>query len=335
MRSSPDPCFITDEWAVVASRGDTTTRQDLTQKEREMANSSGEIHELRVGVIGLGHMGAVFAENLLADNRAVTVLDRDMERARALVGKGAIIANTVADLKACSIVLTSLPDDAAVASVTETVLPVLEPGAVHVSTSTISAGLARRLAQDHHARGQRYIALPVLGNPDLAHHRGIYLLAGGDPEDVGRVRPVIERLGEKLFFISSDPGQANIMKLAANVMTAVTLQSMGEVLALLRKTGIDPRIGYEVLTGSLFDGKVHKSYGGKILDHHYSPAGLTVPLAAKDLRLALAEAEQVRVAMPVTAITRDRLVAVEAYGWSDLDWSALGKLAASEAGLDE
>jgi hypothetical protein len=66
-------------------------------------------------------------------------------------------------------------------------------------------------------------------------------------------------------------GAANLMKVAANALTALTLQSMGEVLALLRKGGVDARAAFEVLTGSLFDGKVHKTYGGKIVESHYSP----------------------------------------------------------------
>jgi 3-hydroxyisobutyrate dehydrogenase-like beta-hydroxyacid dehydrogenase len=80
---------------------------------------------------------------------------------------------------------------------------------------------------------------------------------------------------------------------------------------------------------------VHKTYGGKIVERHYTPPGMTVPLAAKDLRLLLAEAERTTVPMPLASLVHDRLVAVEARGWSDLDWSALGRLAAFEAGVGE
>jgi len=300
-----------------------------------MSKSNSEQQKAHVGVIGLGHMGDAFAENLLADGHAVTVFDRKPDRMRLLADKGAAVASGIAEIGACEIVLTSLPDDDAVLSVTEALIPVLTQGAVHVSTSTISAKLARDLAAQHREQGQGYVALPVLGNPDLAHQRGIYLIAGGTPDDVARVRPVVEALGQRLFVVGDDPGLANIMKLAGNVLTAATLQSMGEVLTLLQQAGISKQIGYDVLTGSLFDGKVHKNYGGKIVHGKYSPAGLTVPLAAKDLRLALAEAELVHVPMPVAAIVRDRLIAAEARGWGELDWSALGKLAEAEAGVNE
>ena len=130
------------------------------------------------------------------------------------------------------------------------------------------------------------MAAPVLGNPDLAQTRRLFVLASGDPNTVERVRPLLERLGQRLFVIGDDAGAANVMKLAGNALTASTLQSMGEVLALLRKAGIDPHLAFDVLTGSLFDGQVHKTYGGKIVDQRYDPPGMTAPLAMKDLRLA-------------------------------------------------
>ena len=77
---------------------------------------------------------------------------------------------------------------------------------------------------------------------------------------------------------------------------------MGEVLALMRKGGVDGHLAFDVLTNSLFDSRVHKSYGEKIVDGRYFPPGLTAPLAIKDLRLALAEAERAAVPMPAAAL---------------------------------
>ena len=89
-----------------------------------------------------------------------------------------------------------------------------------------------------------------------------------------------------------------------------------------------------MLTNSLFDSAVHKAYGAKITEGRFSPPGMAVPLAVKDLRLALAEAERTAVPMPAASLVHDRLVAMEARGWSGLDWSALGLLASVDAGVD-
>jgi 3-hydroxyisobutyrate dehydrogenase-like beta-hydroxyacid dehydrogenase len=291
-----------------------------------------------VGVVGLGRMGEAFAENLLPARYGVIVYDRDKQRAQRLQAGGARAAEFLADLSACDLVISALTDDPALETIAlgpEGLTTILAPGAVHVAMGTISPGLSRRLASAHAEHGQEFVAAPVLGNPDLARARRLFVLAGGAPQAVARARPVLERLGQRVFVIGDDPGQASLVKLAGNVLTAATLQSMGEVFALLRKAGIDPHLALDVFTGSLFDGRVHKTYGGKIVDGRYDPPGMTAPLAVKDLRLALAEAEKLAVPMSVASLVHDRLVAAVARGWSELDWSALGLLAAADAGLGD
>ena len=305
-----------------------------TAQNRAASNADSAIR--RIGVIGLGHMGSDFADNLIADGYQVTVYDLNEKHIAALVAKGATGATRLRDIAGCEAVLTSLPDDHALTEVTlgdGGLIHVLTPGAIHVSMSTVSPGLSRRLAQQHGLAGQGYVAAPVLGNPDLAQARKLFIILAGPPSAVARISPVLQRLGQHLFLLGDDAGNANLMKLAGNVLTALTLQGMGEVLALLRKGGVAPQVAFDVLTGSLFDGKVHKTYGAKIVDNHYSPPGMTTPLAIKDLRLALAEAEHLAVPMPAASLVHDRLVATIARGWAELDWSALGLLAASDAGL--
>lgn len=289
-----------------------------------------------VGVVGLGHMGHAFAVNLIEDGYQVFAYDRNPKRAEVLTG--AHRAARLADLARCDVVLTSLPDDDALAEVTlgpEGLAGVLEPGAIHISTSTVSPEISRRITAEHERHGQDYVAAPVLGNPDFARERKLFVLVAGRHQASEKVRPLLTRLGQRLFVIGEDAGLANLMKLAANALTATTLECMGEVLALLRKGGVDGHLAFDVLTNSLFDSRVHKAYGGKIVEGRYTPPGMAVPLATKDLRLALAEAEHAAVPMPAASLVHDRLVAMAARGWAELDWSALGLLAAVDAGLND
>jgi 3-hydroxyisobutyrate dehydrogenase-like beta-hydroxyacid dehydrogenase len=288
-----------------------------------------------VGVVGLGHMGHAFAVNLVEDGYQVLAYDRDPKRAAELTG--ARPAAGLADLASCDVVLTSLPDDEALVAValeSEGLVHVLAPGAVHISTSTVSPDVSRRVAEEHAQHQQGYVAAPVLGNPDFARERKVFVLAGGARSAVQKVRPLLKRIGQRLFVIGEDAASANLMKLAANTLTATTLECMGEVLALLRKGGIDRHLAHDVLTNSLFNSRVHKIYGGKIVDERYTP-GFAVPLATKDLRLALAAAEKSQVPMPAASLAHDHLVELAARGWADRDWSALGLLAAVDAGLSD
>ena len=290
----------------------------------------------QVGVVGLGQMGHAFAANLVEDGYQVLGYDQDPSRSVTLTGVSD--AARLEDLAACDVVLTSLPDDDALAAVAlgpDGLAAFLSRHAVHISTSTVSPGMSRRVAEEHARRGQGYIAAPVLGNPDFARARKLFVLAAGPRAPLERIRPLLERLGQRLFVIGEDAGSANLVKLAANVLTATTLQCMGEVLALLQKGGVEGHLAFDVLTNSLFDSGVHKTYGAKIVEGRYSPPGLTAPLAIKDLRLALAEAEHEAVPMPAASLVHDRLVAMVARGWAGLDWSALGLLAAVDAGLGE
>jgi 3-hydroxyisobutyrate dehydrogenase-like beta-hydroxyacid dehydrogenase len=290
-----------------------------------------------VGVVGLGHMGDAFALNFLEDGGHVLAFDRNPEHRAAFRNAGGEAAERLADLSVCDLIVTSVPDDEALTSVVLDeggLADVMGPGSVHVSMSTVSPGLSRRLNSEHEKRGQGFVAAPVLGNPDLARARELFVLAAGRTASLEKARPMLERLGQRLFVIGEDPGAASLMKLAGNVLTATTLESMGEVLELVRKGGVDLHVAFDVLTNSLFDSKVHRTYGGKIVDERYRPAGMAAPLAVKDLRLALAEAEHEAVPMPCASLVHDRLVGVMARGWSDLDWSALGLLAAWDAGLE-
>src|SRR5438270_13081400 len=228
----------------------------------------------KVGVVGLGHMGHAFAANLVEDGYQVLGYARDPSRSVTLTGVSD--AARLADLATCDVVLTSLPDDDALAAVAlgpDGLAAFLSRHAVHISTSTVSPGMSRRVAEEHARRGQGYIAAPVLGNPDFARARKLFVLAAGPRAPLERIRPLLERLGQRLFVIGEDAGSANLVKLAANVLTATTLQCMGEVLALLQKGGIEGPLAFDVLTNSLFDSGVHKTYGAKIVEGRYSPPG--------------------------------------------------------------
>ena len=87
------------------------------------------------------------------------------------------------------------------------------------------------------------------------------------------------------------------------------------------------------LTSTLFSAPVYKTYGGLIADEKFEPAGFAASLGYKDIRLALTAAEELRVPMPLASLLRDRLLSLPAQGGEKLDWSALARLAAKDAGL--
>lgn len=294
-----------------------------------------------VGFVGLGHMGLAMATNLQAAGYRVTAHVHRAQQVEKLTTLGLKPTRDIADLFDCEFVISMLPDDAALREVVfgptepraDGLAAGLMPGAIHLSMSTISTITASELASEHARCGQGYVAAPVFGNPDAAKARELFIIAAGTPADVERCQPIFDALGQRTFLVGTAPATANLIKLAGNVMTAATLEILGEIVALVRKRGFDPKQLLEILTGTMFGGRAHKIYGDKIAGQHYASSGFVFPLALKDVRLALAEAEAARVPMPTVSVVRDRLLTGIARGYSELDWSALGLLAAEEAGL--
>jgi len=257
-----------------------------------------------------------------------------------LIALGLKPTTDITSLFDCGVVISMLPDDDAVRDVvfgredlgSRGLASGLRPGAIHLSMSTISTAAASRLAGEHARRGQGYVAAPVFGNPDAAKARELFIIAAGDPADVVRCQPLFNSLGQRTFVVDSDPAHANLVKLLGNMMTATALEMLGESVALLRKRGFDPQSFIEILTGTMFGGRVHRIYGDRIVGQRYAP-GFVMPLALKDVRLALVEAENAGAPMPSVGVVRDRMLTGIARGYADLDWTALGLIAAEEAGL--
>jgi 3-hydroxyisobutyrate dehydrogenase-like beta-hydroxyacid dehydrogenase len=296
----------------------------------EAASSHGQG---TIGFVGLGHMGTAMAANLAASGCRVAAYVRRPDQMGFLIGLGLRPTLEFASLFDCGIVISMLPDDAAVRDVAKGLASGLKDGAIHLSMSTISTATASRLAAEHARYGQSYVAAPVFGNPDAARARQLFIVAAGAPADVERCQPLFDRLGQKTFVIGNDPSQANLVKLLGNMMTATTLEMLGEVVAVALKRGLDPKAFIDIMTSTMFGGRAHKIYGDKIVSQSYA-AGFVLPLVLKDVRLALAEAESAAAPMPSVDVVRHRLITGIARGYADLDWSALGLIAAQEAGLN-
>lgn len=291
----------------------------------------------KVGFLGLGLMGTAMAANLVASGFSVIAYVRRAEQMNKLQALGMVPTMNMADLLNCGIVVSMLPDDNALQDVflgrdgAGGLADRLPPGATHLSMSTISTRAAAELARAHHDRGQGYVAAPVFGNPDAARARQLAIIVAGDEVHRARCRPLLDSMGHP-FMIGSAPQQANLIKLLGNMMTATTLEVLGEVTAVLRKSGQDPQQFVDVMTDTMFGSRVHKIYGNRIVAGDYAP-GLSMPLALKDVRLALSEAEKAGVPMPSVGVVRDRMITAIARGHGALDWTALGLVASEEAGL--
>ncbi|HEY4043808.1 MAG TPA: NAD(P)-dependent oxidoreductase [Rhodopila sp.] len=290
---------------------------------------------MRAGFIGLGNMGAAMATNLLKAGHEVTVYNRTLDKTAPLIALGATAAKKIADACVGEAIVTMLADDNAVESVAfgdGGLVNVLPPGAVHVSCSTISVALSRRLAKAHAEAGQRYVAAPVFGRPDAAAAAKLFVVAAGATDALQATKPLLDAIGQRTFQMSDQPEAANLVKLSGNFLIASVIESLGEAMALVGKGGVDLHTYLDLLTSTLFSAPVYRTYGSLIADRTFEPAGFASLLGLKDIRLTLAAAEDLRVPLPLGSLLRDRFITLLAHNGEKLDWSAIGQLAANDAG---
>jgi 3-hydroxyisobutyrate dehydrogenase-like beta-hydroxyacid dehydrogenase len=309
---------------------------ESAQRDAQRNRLTAQNNLMNVGFIGLGHMGAGMAANLLKSGHKVSVYNRTPAKAEALIAQGAKAAENIAQVCRGDAVVTMLANDEAVENLVlgrDGVIANLSRGALHISSSTISVDLSQRLTEEHARRGQRFVAAPVFGRPDVAAAGRLFVVAAGDPVAIEAAAPLLEAIGQRTFVISHTPKAANLVKLSGNFLGASVIEALGEALALVAKAGVDRLQYLELLTSTLFDAPIYRTYGALINSRQFEPAGFAAPLGQKDIRLVLAAAEDLRVPMPVASLLRDRFLTLLAHGGDGLDWSAIGRLPASDAGI--
>jgi 3-hydroxyisobutyrate dehydrogenase-like beta-hydroxyacid dehydrogenase len=290
---------------------------------------------MKIGFIGLGHMGSAMAANLIKAGHDVTVFNRSAEKRRALVAQGAHDATRIADACQGEVVITMLADDTAadaVALASDGIVKSLAKGAIHISMSTISVALSKNLAQAHAEAGQHFVSAPVFGRPDMAAAAKLFIVAAGDSSVVNACQPLFDSLGQRTIPISTEPAAANLVKLCGNFLLASAIEALGEAIALVGKAGIDRQAFVDLLSSTIFTAPAYKIYGGLIAEDNFEPAKFAAPLGYKDIRLTLAAAESLQVPMPIGSLLRDRFLRLLAQGGSNLDWAAIGGLSTRDAG---
>jgi 3-hydroxyisobutyrate dehydrogenase-like beta-hydroxyacid dehydrogenase len=282
-------------------------------------------------------MGASMAASLLRAGHEVIVYNRTPSKAQALTDQGARMARQIADACRGDAVITMLSNDDVLEGVVFTpngVLQSLDERTIHISMSTISIAMSERLTAAHAGAGRRFVAAPVFGRPDVAVAGKLFIIAAGAPESVEACLPLFEAMGQKTLRVGAEPKAANLVKLSGNFFIASVIEALGEAMALTGKAGIDRHHYFEILSSTLFTGPLFTKYGALIAEQKFEPAGFAARLGEKDIRLTLAAAETLRVPMPLASLLHDRFLTLLAHGGEGLDWSALGQLAAQDAGSE-
>ncbi|HSV06067.1 MAG TPA: NAD(P)-dependent oxidoreductase [Candidatus Binatus sp.] len=280
---------------------------------------------MRVGVIGLGIMGAPFARNLLRAGHALTVHTRTRARAAELLAGGAAWADSPAAVAAAvDAVVTMLPDTPDVEAVIAGpggVLAGAHAGLLAIDMSTIDPAAARALAERAAAAEVALLDAPVSGGEQGAIAGTLSIMVGGDAAAFERAAPLFAALGKRITHMGG-PGQGQMTKLVNQVIGAGTLAAVAEGVLLAAEAGLDPAAMVTALGGGAAASWMLAEQAPRMQRRDFAP-GFMVRLQQKDLRLALASAERLGVQLPLTAIAQLLFSAVEARGGGELGTQAI------------
>ncbi|TMB23430.1 MAG: NAD(P)-dependent oxidoreductase [Deltaproteobacteria bacterium] len=280
---------------------------------------------MRVGIIGLGIMGAPMARNLLRAGHPLTVYTRTRARAAGLLAAGAAWADSPAALAAAvDAVVTMLPDTPAVEAVMagpDGVLAGARAGLLAIDMSTIDPAAARALAERASETGVALLDAPVSGGEQGAIAGTLSIMVGGAAAAFDRAGPLFAALGKRVTYMGG-PGQGQMTKLVNQVVGAGTLAAVAEGVLLAAGAGLDPAAVVEAVGGGAAASWMLAEQAPRMQRRDFAP-GFMVRLQQKDLRLALASAERLGVPLPLTAVVQLLFTAVEARGGGELGTQAI------------
>lgn len=291
---------------------------------------------MRVGVIGVGHMGKHYAVNLMKAGYEVVVYDKAEERMSELVKLGAEAAASPREVaRLCRIVITALPTPAVDEEVMlgeEGILGVAERGTTIIGTGTVLPETTLKLAAAAKRRELEYLDAPVSGGEDAAKAATLAVVVGGDEEAYMRVEGILHVLGKHVFY-AGPSGSGNVVKLVNNLLGLTNLAVLSEGMVLGVKAGVDVKTLYDFIrVSSGSSQQLEAKLPRKIALGNFGP-GFRVELAYKDLSLAKELAEKNGVPLFLGNVTHQVYGLAVDKGLGSRDSSAVVTLFEEKAGV--
>jgi 3-hydroxyisobutyrate dehydrogenase len=272
----------------------------------------------RVGLIGLGTMGAPMARNLAKAGFPLALANRTAAKAKALAAElpGAKAFDRFADVgKESDVLVTCLPD----APEVEFVLfgpagaaEELASGAIVIDCSTIAAESARSIAARLGERGVGLLDAPVSGGQKGAIEGTLTFFIGGDAAALERARPVFAAMGKRITHLGPS-GSGQLGKATNQILVAGNLIAVSEALAFAARVGLPLPTLHEALTGGAANSWALEVLGKKMIDRDFKPA-FAIKHQQKDLAILLRTAREKGVPLPGAALVHQLLSALEAQG---------------------
>lgn len=289
---------------------------------------------MRIGFIGLGGMGRPMAEHLLAAGHALAVWSRRPASADFLPAEPVVTrAASPAELaRQCAVVCTNVTSSADVAGLAAQLIEGFAPGGLHIDFSTIAPTVARDIAARYAEKEVDFVDAPVSGGTAGAQAATLAIMWGGKPTLAERLAPLFACIGKTAVHVGA-AGAGQVAKACNQLIMVAALEATAEAARLANAAGVDFARVRAALLGGSASSRVLDLFGGKMAARDFA-AGVAARLHHKDIALALAEATQQSLPMPVGGAVLQQLNALMAAGWGRDDTSRLLCVLERAAGTD-
>ncbi len=285
----------------------------------------------RIGVAGLGIMGAGIAANFVAKGYPTAVWNRTAARAAPLVEQGAALAGSPLELaRGSAFVVSSLSDPPAVLAFAHALLPGAHPALRWIETSTIGPDASLVAAELCRKAGVAYLEAPVTGSKVGARQGTLTVMTGGPAPLHELCAPIISQFATRVIHCGP-VGAAAVVKLIGNSLISFMLEGLSETTVLAERAGISLEKVLEVVQASGFASPYWSFKGGAIQRRDFE-THFSLDLLHKDQALALADAARRRVPMPGLAAIHQVTSAARALGFGGEDIAAQVKAVEAMAG---
>ncbi len=294
---------------------------------------------LKVGFIGLGKMGSGICENIQKAGYQLTVYNRTISKTQPFQERGATVAHSIRELvEQSDIIFTSLLDDNSIIELClneDGILDSMTTGKIHVGLTTIQPSTADHLKSEHEKRGCQYIAAPVVGRPDAAAAGKLITFFAGERSAIEVAQPIIESYTVKQVPVGTVASSANGMKICVNYMAMAQLSMLGEVFTFAEKSQLDKRQVLAVAQMFFAGNEAMSSYAEKIAARDFDTVGFDLTAGLKDALIFETAFTACGVKPSAILGAKDNLVAANANGLGQKDWSALTEISRQLAGLTD
>ncbi len=290
---------------------------------------------MKIGFIGLGHMGNPMVRNLIKHGHALKVFDVVPELVKKLTDLGCVSASSAAKCaQDVDVLITMLPSSPHVRSVylgEQGVLGATAAGTMLIDASTIDPHTARDVAMEARAKRLSMIDAPVSGGTGGAEAGTLTFMVGGELADYEKAKPILAAMGKNIVHCGA-AGNGQVAKICNNMMLAIEMIATAEGMALAAKLGMDPKVFAGIAntsSGRCWSSDTYNPYPG-VIDGTPASRGYTggfgADLMLKDLTLVTEAAKAAKQPVLLGAAAQQLYQMHSAAGHGGLDFSSIIKL---------